>query len=215
VDRSVDSRLLKTSQSVEIDRISPALSVWHRYDSEVKAELYATALRFDDGVIFIDPFATAANSLAEITEGDGVGGVIVSNANHARACVEFAEKFSAPIYAHHETVATLNFSRVTEIGDDSIIAEQLDVVSIEGAAPGEIALHSKLDGGAVIVGDALINFGEHGFTFLPAKYRGNAKLMRKSLRKLLDYQFERLLFAHGMPIVTGARQRLESLLVQS
>ena len=66
----------------------------------------------------------------------------------------------------------------------------------------------------MIMGDALINFEPYGFTFLPAKYCSNAKMMRRSLPKLLDYSFDRMLFAHGTPIVCGARQRLEELLRQ-
>ena len=88
----------------------------------------------------------------------------------------------------------------------------MQVVGIEGAAPGEIALYCRKRRRDAIVGDALINFGAHGFTFLPGKYCSNAKLMRKSLRRLLDFHFERILFAHGMPIIERGRDRLEELL---
>ena len=71
------------------------------------------------------------------------------------------------------------------------------------------------DGGTMIMGDALINFEPYDFTLLPAKYCSNAKLMRRSLPKLLDYSFDRMLFAHGTPIVSGAWQRLEELLRQA
>jgi hypothetical protein len=36
--------------------------------------------------------------------------------------------------------------------------------------------------------------------------------MRRSLRKLLDYKAEQIFFAHGMPILSGAGERLEGLL---
>jgi hypothetical protein len=39
--------------------------------------------------------------------------------------------------------------------------------------------------------------------------------MRHSLSKLLDHSFERMFFAHGTPILMGARRRLEQLLGQS
>jgi hypothetical protein len=58
----------------------------------------------------------------------------------------------------------------------------------------------------------LINFEPYGFVLLPAKYSSNFKLMRRSLSKLLDYSFERMLFAHGLPILSHARERLELLL---
>ena len=64
----------------------------------------------------------------------------------------------------------------------------------------------------MIVGDALINFEPHGFGLLPAKYCLDANLMRRSLGKLLDHAFERMLFAHGTPILSGARVRVEQLL---
>jgi hypothetical protein len=36
--------------------------------------------------------------------------------------------------------------------------------------------------------------------------------MRRSLRKLLDHKADRMLFAHGMPILSDASERLRSLL---
>jgi hypothetical protein len=36
--------------------------------------------------------------------------------------------------------------------------------------------------------------------------------MRRSLRQLLTYRAERILFAHGTPILTGAHARLQQLL---
>jgi hypothetical protein len=47
---------------------------------------------------------------------------------------------------------------------------------------------------------------------LPAKYCEDANLLRQSLAKLLNYAFERMLFAHGTPILGRARAHLEELL---
>jgi len=88
----------------------------------------------------------------------------------------------------------------------------LNAVPIDGAPAGEIAVYCDADGGTLVIGDALINFEPYGFALLPPKYCSSAKLMRKSLRTLLDYSFERMLFAHGIPILSGARQRLKQLL---
>ena len=83
----------------------------------------------------------------------------------------------------------------------------LAAITIEGAASGEMAFHFADSGGTLVVGDALINFEPYGFTMLPAKYCSNQKQMRGSLRQLLDWPFERLLFAHGSPILSSARAR--------
>lgn len=200
--------------AAEFDRISPRSFVWHRYDSKVKADLFSTGLATATGTFLIDPFAVDREALAAVLNGANVIGVLVSNANHLRSCIEFAKEFSAPIFAHGETQAALHSPAVTEVVDGTKLSNKITVVSIEGAAPGEIALHCASEGGTAVLGDALINFGAHGFTFLPGKYCANAKLMRKSLRKLLDYHFERILFAHGMPILSRGRSRLEELLDQ-
>ena len=82
----------------------------------------------------------------------------------------------------------------------------------EGAVAGEIALYQPSNRGTLIVGDALINFEPHGFTFLPRKYCQNEKQMRHSLRQLVSRPAERILFAHGTPILSGATARLQQLL---
>ena len=62
------------------------------------------------------------------------------------------------------------------------------------------------------VGDAMINFEPYGFTLLPAKHCSNQKQLLRSLRKLLDYNAERILFAPGTPILSRASERVQGLL---
>lgn len=198
--------------AAEFDRVSRKLFVWHRYDLRVKADLFATGLETDTGLVLIDPFSDEAHALAEAVNGAEVAGVVITNANHVRSCVEFAERCSVPLYAHRETQGLLNLPFVTQVAEGSKLAHDTAVISVAGAAPGEIALHCTTDGGTVIFGDALINFGAAGFSLLPGKYCSNSKVLRKSLRRLLDFHFERILFAHGPPILQAGRERLEQLL---
>jgi glyoxylase-like metal-dependent hydrolase (beta-lactamase superfamily II) len=88
-------------------------------------------------------------------------------------------------------------------------------IEIPGGPEGEAAIYDARDGGSLIVGDALINFEPYGFAFLPKKYCMDEKQMHRSLRRLLDYDFERMLFAHGTPIMQSARKKLEQLLRDS
>ena len=87
------------------------------------------------------------------------------------------------------------------------------MIAIEGAAEGEIGLHfDDGEGGVIILGDALINFGSEGFALLPEKYCTDQQQLRGSLRQLLDCRFERLRFGQGEPLVVDARVRLEEIL---
>lgn len=184
------------ASATEIEQIGRNLWLWRVYDSSVKAELCSTAITTGARTYLVDPAPLAPEARSELGASSTVAGIIITNENHERAAADFAHEFRAPIYS----------------AGSNPFADGLTAIQIEGAPAGEIAVYSDADGGSMVVGDALINFEPHGFTLLPAKYCSNPKLMRRSLPTLLDYSFERMLFAHGTPILSGARRRLEQLL---
>ncbi|HEX8899485.1 MAG TPA: hypothetical protein VF751_12365 [Chthoniobacterales bacterium] len=180
----------------EIEWIAPRLCVWRVYDPNVKAELWSTSITTDERTYLIDPTPLGPQALSKLRARSPVAGIVVTNENHQRSAADFARKFQAPIYS----------------ADSDAFPHTFAPIQIEGAPAGEIAVYCKDDSGTIIIGDALINFEPYGFALLPAKYCSNPKLMRRSLPKLLNYSFERMVFAHGTPILSGARHRLEQLL---
>lgn len=196
----------------EVDQVAPGIFLWQFYDPGVKADLFSTAVETPSGVYLIDPIPLAAEPLTDLGAGRQIAGIVVTNENHIRATAEFAEKFSVPIFLHAAVLDALALSQLVELQDKDRLAPGLTAVAIEGGPAGEIAVHHDADGGTVVVGDALINFEPHGFALLPAKYCSDFKLMRRSLSQLLEYDFERMLFAHGTPLLSGACGRLEHLL---
>lgn len=192
--------------------LSHDLLVWHRYDPSVKADLYASALATHSGVYLIDPTLPTPETLPEFLGTRPVSGIIVTNENHFRASAKFSRVHSAPIHHHPEVPLPGGAIPSRLVEDGERLGSDLEVLALPGAPAGEIALHWSTEGGTLILGDALINMEAHGFAFLPAKYCRDHDQMRQSLRRLLDYRFERILFAHGAPIVTRARPRLEALL---
>jgi hypothetical protein len=167
------------------------------------------------GAYFIDPIPLVSEALDELIGSNCVAGIIITNSNHHRASAKFAQKFSVPLFGRTEALPNNAACELKRVTDEEEISEGLHAIGMEGAGDGEIVLHYAQDGGTFIIGDALINFEPYGFTFLPARYCSNQKQMRRSLRKLLDYKAERMLFAHGMPILSQAGERLERLLNSS
>jgi glyoxylase-like metal-dependent hydrolase (beta-lactamase superfamily II) len=200
------------SPASDLDRIAPHLALWHGYDPAVKAGLYSTCVLTPRGAYLIDPIPLQSETLDELLGSSCVSGIIVTNSNHHRASAEFADQFSVPVFARCETFSDKMPSQFRKVADGDEICDGLLLRGIEGAAAGEIVVHYAPNGGTLIVGDALINFEPYGFTFLPAKYCSNEKEMRRSLRKLLRYKADRMLFAHGSPILSGASDRLNGLL---
>jgi hypothetical protein len=193
--------------ALELEPVAPGVFLWRYYDASIKTDLFSTGLQTESGTFLIDPIFLAPDAMAAL---DRVAGIIITNDNHLRAAAQFAERFNVPIWA--DATVAAGSTGATRIGPDSAIAPGLIAISVEGAAAGEIAIYCEAEKGTMVMGDALINFEPYGFTFLPSKYCSNFKLMRASLGKLLDYSFERMLFSHGEPIVSNARERLEALL---
>jgi glyoxylase-like metal-dependent hydrolase (beta-lactamase superfamily II) len=199
--------------ALELENIRPAISIWQAYDSTLKADLFSTALITKAGLLLVDPIELAAEPAQLLFRQAPLAGVVITNGNHLRAAPAYVERFSIPFFAHRASRKNGSLTGFfTEVNDGATIFGEINVITIEGAGPGEIALYHATDGGTLIVGDALINFEPHGFAFLPAKYCEDAKQMRKSLPKLLQYNAQRMLFAHGIPILSGAGSRLRQLL---
>jgi glyoxylase-like metal-dependent hydrolase (beta-lactamase superfamily II) len=196
----------------DFDCITSHLAIWHGYDPAVKAELYSTCVAALMGLYLIDPIPLQKQALDVLTGSSRVAGIVVTNSNHHRAAAQFAQRFAVSIFAHYEAFPDEKPRLLITISEGEVISDGIHAIEIQGAAPGEIALHFAANGGTLVVGDALINFEPYGFSFLPAKYCSNQKQMCRSLKKLLDYNAERILFAHGTPIVSNASERLRRLL---
>jgi glyoxylase-like metal-dependent hydrolase (beta-lactamase superfamily II) len=195
-------------QAAELQPLGRSLFIWQAFVPKVKADLFSTALLTPAGLLLVDPIPLAQKPRGDLEQNGPIAGIIVTSANHIRAASEFARRFSVSIFAHRDSGIADNVT----VDPGSKILDFVDVIAIDGAAPGEIALHSPFDKGTLIVGDALINLEPDGFSLLPKKYCSNQKEMRRSLRQLLSYRAERMLFAHGTPILTGAHARLQQLL---
>ena len=133
----------------DLTRLLPGLFVWQEYDSAVKAELFSSAIVTWAGLCIVDPIPLVDKR--ELMDVAPVSGVVVTNSNHLRAANDYATKFKAPVFAHAESCPDKKFPCLIEIDDGQRIANQLEVITIDGAPPGEIALYHSPNGGTLIV----------------------------------------------------------------
>lgn len=192
--------------------LSDSLWLWQVYDPAVKADLFATAVKNGETLFVIDPVPLAPAAMADLLSAPLERAVLLTNANHLRAAAEFAERLGATILAAPEAITESEATRKRAISDGEKLDPGVTAIALDGAAPGEMAFHFAEHDGTLVLGDALINLEPYGFALLPPKYCADQKTMRRSLRRLLDFSFARLLFAHGTPILSSARSRLEALL---
>ena len=195
----------------EIQRVNDRLVFWQGYDPSVKVDLCSHALATTQGWVLVDPIPLRDEALEEFLRAEKPAAIVLTNANHERAAAEYRAKTGAEIFAHEKARGEISIGGMRWLADGEGICG-LAAIPLPGFAPGEIALHAQDAGGTMLMGDALIHLGSTGFALLPEKYCDDAKLARESAQKLLQFSFEVMTFAHGLPIVAGARRRLEQLL---
>jgi hypothetical protein len=197
------------ARAEEVQQVRPGLYFWQAYEPAVKVDLSCCARRTGRGLVFIDPIPLAKAALEELLSIETPAGIVLTGGNHARAAEEYRERFSIPIHAHAGAVEELGLAVDHIVVEGDMVMDELTVITLPGSTPGEFALHG---GETCHVGDALIHLAPMGFSLLPDKYCDSPKELRRSVEKLLRFPFELLTFAHGLPIVARARQRLAQLL---
>ncbi len=185
---------------------------WSVYDPAVKVELHAHALVVGGELLCIDPIPLRREAREELLAAAGVSGfgsILLTNGNHARAAEEFRRRFRTGVGAHEDAREALRADGLEVDGPP----RGMKALALPGFGPGEVAYWHPEDGGTLFVGDALINLpAPYGFSVLPDKYCSDSRVAWASLRTLLEVDFTRMLFAHGTPLVAGARGKLAALL---
>lgn len=199
-------------EAPEFQQLTPSLWLWQAFDPAVKAELFSTAVVEQDALYLVDPIPLAPSARTALKAGRQIAGVLVTSSNHLRQAGPVACAEDVPIYAAEPITRQLRAAKTHTLTGGDMAGGGITAIAIEGAADGEMAFHFAGNGGTIVLGDAVINLDPYGFSLLPAKYCAAQKIMRRSLRQLLDFSFGRLLFAHGMPVLASARTRLEILL---
>ena len=195
----------------EYQALSDTLHVWSVYEPAVKCEIGCAALRLPSGWVVIDPVPLADAAWQELLALAPLRAILLTNGNHVRDAIALRDKHRVPVVTAPDT-----WHDITELQPDvTLLPGELlygiTAIAIPGATPGETAFYSKT--GVVILGDAVINTSTAtGLEFLPDKYCADAEQNRASLRKLLDYDFHTLTFAHGSPVTTRAKEKLSALL---
>jgi glyoxylase-like metal-dependent hydrolase (beta-lactamase superfamily II) len=196
----------------EFQALANFLWLWQAYDPEVKSDLYSTALLTQNHLLVVDPIPLSAAAWKELTAERKPTAVLLTNSNHLRNATALARQEKIDIFAARSVGSEFEHVETRVLLPGRNVVPGITAIEIDGAAPGEMAFHFVDEGGTLVIGDAVINVEPYGFALLPVKYCADQRKMRDSLRRLLDLPFERLLFAHGTPLLTSPRTRLAKLL---
>jgi glyoxylase-like metal-dependent hydrolase (beta-lactamase superfamily II) len=188
----------------EYHQITNDLFIWHGYNPECKTDCSSTAIRTPDGFVLIDPVRLEEQAIERMAGEDGVLSVLLTNGNHLRGSLYEKERLDIPIYAPEGARHDIPADYLVKDGE--LIFQTLKAIGLPGGGSGETAY---LAADVLVIGDALTNLD--GLQILPDKYCTNLTLLIESLRGLRSLDFDTVCFAHGLPIIGKAREKVAAI----
>ncbi len=196
-----------------MNQLLPDLFAWTAFHERIEREVSSYFVAGETATL-IDP---------KLPEGgiEAVGAIgrpqaiVLSNRHHLRDSERLVEAFGCPILCHedglHEFADGGPSVTAFRFGDE--LRPGVRALEVGAITPEETALHIDVGGGALAFADAIIRYGGE-IGFVPDPLLGDdpeavKRGVRESVRRLLEHDFETVLFAHGDPIVRGGRTALE------
>jgi len=192
--------------------ILPGVLTWPWFSERQGYDFNGYLLRLPGGNLCVDPVEMTGEVLEEISA-FGVQRIVLTNRNHFRASMKVKERTGAPI-AIHPADAAFTRAKGTAIDEELVPGQRLgplEVVAAPGKSPGEVALHWA-ERRALLVGDACVGKPPGSCALLPDAVIDDKARLLDSLRALEQLEFDALLLADGVPIVSGGRAALRRLL---
>jgi len=191
--------------------IVPDIFTWAWFSAPHGYNFNGYLVRRPAGNLCIDPVPPGDAGLAEIVQ-LGVTTILLTNRNHSRAANVVRERTGAKTFIHPDDAAHAR-SQGAEIDGELSGGEKIGpvmIVAVPGKSPGEVALHWP-ERSLLIVGDAVIGNPPGQCALLREKVMDDPARLRQSVRKLLDLEFDTLLFGDGVSILRDAKLGLKDL----
>jgi hypothetical protein len=194
--------------------------VWHWTATHPRIHVPVDSYYVQDARVVLDPILPR-EGLEWFAGRPAPSQVLLTNRHHLRHSERFAEAFDCPIRCsepglHEFTRGPLvdGFAFGEELAP-GVLAHRVGAI-----CPDDTALRIETPRGAALAfADGLQRPRGGGLTFVPGLLMGDdpARVraeLRASLRRLLDLEFDHLLFAHGDPVIGDGKDALRAFVAQ-
>jgi glyoxylase-like metal-dependent hydrolase (beta-lactamase superfamily II) len=191
--------------------ITDGILTWAKLSERHGYDFNGFLIRDPGGNICVDPVEPTDAELDELAR-EGVAHIVVTNRNHTRSANTVRARTGART-AIHAADAAYAREQGTEIDRDLDVGASvgaLVVVAAPGKSPGEVVLHWPARR-LLLVGDVVIGNPPGACSVLPDRVMDDPALLRASVHRLLDLDFDTLLVGDGESILHGARDRMREL----
>jgi glyoxylase-like metal-dependent hydrolase (beta-lactamase superfamily II) len=225
--RACDNSVLAvTSTSVTLSlgamhEILPGILTWGSTYADRPWDLNGYAIGLDGRTVLVDPPAPEEDDWPRFDMMKPIVKIILTNRDHVRDTERFRARCGARLVAGADEVTQLAPTAIDEaVREGDLIAGALRVIHLPGKSPGEIGLYfdpahhtvSRKMGGILLLGDAIIGNPPGALSLIPEPKLDDPSKLKRSLRKLLDYDFDVLLLCDGQPVLRDGRLKVAEFL---
>jgi glyoxylase-like metal-dependent hydrolase (beta-lactamase superfamily II) len=201
--------------------ILPGIFTWGSTYADRPWDLNGYAITLDGCTVLVDPPAPEEDGWPSFDVIRPIAKIVLTNRDHVRSAELFRMRFGAHLVAGADEVmqlAPIGIDEVVREGD--LIAGALRVIHLPGKSAGEIGLYfdpahhavSRERGGILLLGDAIIGNPPGALSLIPEPKLDDSSRLKRSLRKLLDYEFEVVLLCDGQSILSGGKLKVAEFL---
>lgn len=167
-----------------------------------------------ESAALIDP-RVPDEGIEEIARYGRADRILLSNRHHLRHSVRFAAEFGCPIRCHEAGLWEFDGGPQVlpfRFGDE--VAPGITALEMGALTPEDTVFRLQSGPGALLFADGLIRGRDGALAFVPDALMGDDPEgvkhgLHESLRRLLDEDFDALLFAHGEPMPEGGYAALQ------
>lgn len=195
-----------------MQEILPDILTWPWFSERHGYNFNGHLIRHADGNVCIDPVPAGASDMQTLAR-IGVGHILVTNRNHSRAANAVREQTGAATAIHADDA---EHARREGMHVDTTLRPgerigPLTVIAAPGKSPGEVAFYWP-DRRVLVIGDAVIGNPPGRVALLPERVVDDPERLRRSVRALLELDFDVLLLGDGVSILEDAKRPLQELI---
>ena len=183
---------------------------WSWYSQEKGYNFNGHVVNVEEGRVIIDPPPLNNEALVWLEEHRPYQAIILTNRDHVREAEPLRRKLATSVYAPELDAPFINIQVDYIYHDGDQLPAGLFAIHVpDSKSPGECALLLKSNGGALILGDAMIGVPAGQLNLMPPDKYKDIEKARQGLRVLLGYPFEKILVGDGESILKDGKKAME------
>jgi hypothetical protein len=194
-----------------MDEVLPGVLHWTTFHEGIGRPVHSHF--FVEGAALFDP-RVPEEGIDDVARHGRPEAILLSNRHHLRHAEAFRTTFHCPIKAHRSGMHEFADGppvQPFDFGDE--VAPGVRALEVGALTPEDTAVRIAAGDGVLLFADALIRDGDGELCYVPDSLMGDdpeevRRGLTAALERLLDEDFDALLFAHGAPVARGGKERL-------